>query len=61
MRPTPDFLIVGASKSGSTWLSGCLQDHPEVYIPYGPTIDFFGRFYNKGLEWYEAHFRKYGG
>lgn len=29
----PNFLIVGAAKSGTTSLYGYLKDHPEVYLP----------------------------
>lgn len=29
----PDFLIIGAAKSGTTWLVSCLRRHPQVFIP----------------------------
>jgi len=29
-----------------------------VYIPGGPTIDYFSKFYNKGQSWYLSHFRE---
>lgn len=29
----PSFIIVGAAKSGTTWLVKCLQEHPSVFIP----------------------------
>ncbi|MCH7812853.1 MAG: sulfotransferase [Planctomycetes bacterium] len=61
MAAGPNFLIAGASKAGSTWLRICLEDHPEVFMPSGPTLDFFSRNYDKGLEWYEAHFKNPGG
>lgn len=32
---------VGAQKSGTTWLSAYLRDHPEVYIPFHKEIDYF--------------------
>jgi hypothetical protein len=53
----PDFLIIGAQKSGTTWASKILEQHPEVYIP-NKEIHFFNKEknYKKGLEWYETHF-----
>ncbi len=48
----PDFVIAGASKAGSGWTASCLRDHPEVVMPYGPTIDFFSKNYDEGEDWY---------
>ncbi|MGF1582144.1 MAG: sulfotransferase domain-containing protein [Gemmataceae bacterium] len=28
----PNFVVIGAAKSGSTFLSHCLEDHPEIYL-----------------------------
>ena len=36
----PNFLIIGAQKSASTFLQVCLNDHPEIYLPTGE-IPFF--------------------
>lgn len=36
-----DFLFIGAPRSGSTWLSYNLQDHPEVHIPPCKNILYF--------------------
>ncbi len=55
MRP-PDYLIAGASKTGTEWLRLCLREHPEVYIPGGPTLDFFSKNYEKGGDWYRSFF-----
>lgn len=33
-RPTyPDFLLVGAQRAQSTYLSACLRNHPQVFLP----------------------------
>lgn len=42
-RPTnlPDFLIVGAAKSGTTTLYRYLAKHPEVYFPYAQKEPFY--------------------
>lgn len=39
--PLPNFLIVGAAKSGTTSLYRYLQDHPEVFMPEMKEPDFF--------------------
>lgn len=38
----PDFLIVGAAKSGTTSLFEYLRKHPDVYMPSGKDISYFG-------------------
>lgn len=37
----PDFLIVGAGKSGTTSLANYLSEHPEVFIPDVKELHFF--------------------
>jgi hypothetical protein len=54
---TPNFIIAGASKAGTGWLRQCLIEHPDVYIPEGPTIDYFSRNFGKERSWYLSHFR----
>lgn len=53
----PGFIGLGAQKAGTTWLSSCLYDHPQVYMPFSQ-IHFFSRdpLYRKGIDWYERHF-----
>ena len=36
----PNFVIIGAQKSASTFLQYCLNDHPDVYLPHGETPFF---------------------
>ena len=57
----PTFLIIGAQKSGTTWLARMLDQHPEVFI-YPKEIHFFdsGPNYQKGLDWYMSHFKEAG-
>ena len=54
----PDFLCVGAQKSGTSLLYRLLNQHPEIYLAKGKEIHFFNRDenYNKGIEWYSEHF-----
>jgi hypothetical protein len=53
----PTFLIIGAQKSGTTWLARMLRQHPNVYIAPAE-IHYFDKDYNyrRGLSWYEQHF-----
>jgi len=36
----PNFVIIGAQKSASTFIQHCLAEHPEVYMPSGETPFF---------------------
>lgn len=38
----PDFFIVGAPKSATTYLDRCLRMHPDVFIPRRKEVHFFG-------------------
>lgn len=52
----PNFLYIGPPKSASTWLYEVLAAHPQVFVPTVKDLYFFDRYYDKGLEWYAAHF-----
>jgi len=51
----PDFLIVGAPRSGTTSLSWYLTGHPDVHIPRRE-VRFFDQHFDRGLDWYRAQF-----
>lgn len=65
---SPNFLIIGAEKSGTTWLYNKLRQHPEIYLPLTKECHFFNKFnsnldvrdnYNKlGWEWYGRFFNE---
>jgi hypothetical protein len=38
----PDFLVIGAGKSGTTSLDNYLKQHPEIFIPEVKEPNFFG-------------------
>jgi len=57
----PDFLIVGAMRSGTTSLARSLERHPDVFLPPTKEVHFFDRNFDKGLSWYAAHFRSASG
>lgn len=52
----PDFVIAGAPRSGTTWLTSALERHPEVWLarPLRPEPKFFlvDDLYAQGLEEY---------
>jgi hypothetical protein len=53
----PNFLHIGPSKSGSTWLHEVLILHPEIYLSQAKDLYFFSRYYDRGPGWYRAQFR----
>lgn len=43
----PNFLIVGAAKSGTTALDGYLKQHPDVFLPETKESRYFSKLVNK--------------
>lgn len=57
LRMTPDFLIVGAQRCGTTSLFRYLAAHPVVVPPlFQKGIHFFDLDYGRGLRWYRGQF-----
>jgi len=56
LRTTPDFLIVGAQRSGTTSLYRYLAEHPAVAPPVRKEIQYFSLHYDRGDSWYRTHF-----
>ena len=52
----PDFLIVGAARSGTTSLYKYLIQHPCILPAIRKEVHYFDYNYFKGLTWYRAHF-----
>lgn len=54
----PDFLIIGAMKSGTTTLFHMLRQHPGFLPPEAKEIQYFNqpRNFRRGEAWYRAHF-----
>lgn len=40
-KPLPDFLIIGAQKSGTTYLYHQLHSHPDIFMPKQKELHFF--------------------
>lgn len=54
----PDFIIPGASKSGTTSLFYYLDEHDDIFLPAEKELHYFDRdrVYEKGLDHYESQF-----
>ena len=53
----PNFLGIGATRSGTTWLDRILRSHPDIYLPERrKEINFFDWYYDRGVTWYEKFF-----
>lgn len=51
----PDFLIIGAQKSGTTSLYNYLVQHPQVLSARRKELHFFDYDYRRGKLWYRRH------
>jgi len=57
LRAEPDFLIVGAQKSGTTSLYYDLATHPQLQPNVGPKeVSFFTTYYDRGIDYYRSYF-----
>lgn len=52
----PDFIVIGAQKSGTTSLFLLLNKNPKIFLPLKKETQFFSsaQLYPKGIEWYSA-------
>jgi hypothetical protein len=56
-RVLPDFLVIGAQRSGTTSIQKYLGRHPLVSTArFTKGTKFFDRDYDKGPAWYRSHF-----
>jgi hypothetical protein len=55
----PDFLVIGAAKSGTSQLIHCLYQHPMIVgTKGGVEVHYFTLNYSMGVEWYQSKFEK---
>ncbi len=52
--PMPDFLIIGAQKSGTSSLYYYLAQHPQIVAVPHKEIHFFSFHYTQGWDWYRS-------
>lgn len=53
----PNFVYIGPSKAGSTWLHEVLVKHPQIFMTEAKDLYFFDRYFERGVGWYLSHFR----
>tara|TARA_B100000029_G_C17570474_1_gene956439 strand:- start:743 stop:1579 length:837 start_codon:yes stop_codon:yes gene_type:complete len=56
MRVLPNFIIIGAAKSGTTSLYHYFNKHPSIMESLKKEIGYFDDNYNLGVEWYRTWF-----
>lgn len=56
----PDFIGIGAQKSGTTWLYHNLRAHPDLFLPDRKELHYFDHELHRGLKWYARHFEGAG-
>jgi hypothetical protein len=56
----PNLIGIGAQRAATTWMYHCLKEHPQVFAPEKKEIHFFDENFDKGLDWYESHFKGAG-
>jgi sulfotransferase family protein len=56
----PNFIYIGPDKAGSSWLHDVLIEHPQVFMTPAKDLYFFDRYFDKGVDWYAAHFERVG-
>ena len=54
----PDYIVIGAPKTGTSSLCNSLQRHPNVFMHPEKELNFFNREYDRGIEWYTSQFDK---
>lgn len=57
----PNFLVIGAAKSGTTSLYHYLRSHPQIAMSRTKELDFFSLAWERGLGWYRSQFTTVGG
>ena len=57
-RVLPNFLIIGAQKSGTTSLFSYLTRHPDIIPPVKKEIHYFDLNFKKSIDWYKSFFPK---
>ena len=55
-RPVPDFIILGAQRSGTTSLYRWLTARDDVAAGMKKEVHYFDNKYGHSLRWYRSHF-----
>lgn len=55
---SPDFIVIGPGRSGSTFLYQIFKEHPEICMPLNTKeTNYFNHEYHRGLSWYQSFFK----
>ncbi len=52
----PDFVVIGAPRSGTTALAWYLRAHPDLFLAKEKEVRFFDQRYRLGVDWYMRRF-----
>jgi hypothetical protein len=55
-RAFPDFVVIGAQKSGTTSLYRYLTAHPSIVAADEKEVHYFDLNHDRGDDWYRSHF-----
>jgi len=55
-RALPDWIIIGAMRSGSSSLYHNLTEHPQVLPALRKEVQFFDENFDQGMAWYRSNF-----
>lgn len=59
LPPSIDFMIIGAPRCATTWLSNCLSEHPLVHMPE-EELNFWTPGSGLSMSWYARQFKSAG-
>lgn len=57
----PNFIVIGAARSGTTSLWEYLRSHPDVFMSPAKELIFFWERWHLGIDWYESQFATWRG
>ena len=53
----PNFMVIGAQRSGTTLLHKILDAHPDVFVSNRrKEVHYFDRYFDRGADWYSEFF-----
>lgn len=56
LRVLPNYIIIGAQKSGTSSLFYYLSQHPQVVNSNRKEVHYFDKNYHRSVSWYKQHF-----
>ena len=57
LNQAPDFIGIGAPRTGTTWLFEILKSHPQIFLPHEKALNFFNANWERGVQWYYNQFK----